>query len=197
MNNNSIILNSGYKYIAITFVIAIILTILDLDTLGAIAFIITLVIGFAYSNPNRDILKDEDSILSPIDGVVTAIDKVGGKQKIYCKINLCDTPTVRAPIDSTLKIKKYQNGLNLNPNSYKAKLLNEQVTFLFNSLKLTLISDICNPKIEYTKQTNVSQGDRVAVFVDGLAILTLDKDIKSSVNIGDKLISGQSIVSYI
>ena len=192
MNNNSIILNSGYKYIAITFVIAIILTTLDLDTLGAIAFIITLVIGFAYSNPNRDILKDEDSILSPIDGVVTAIDKVGGKQKIYCKINLCDTPTVRAPIDSTLKIKKYQNGLNLNPNSYKASILNEQITFKFKDLKLKLISGLCSPKIEFSKKHKVKQGEGIAVFIDGIAIITIKETKKLSINIGDKLKAGQT-----
>ena len=196
MKNSGVLLSQGYKYIIASFVISLVLLFIC-DFLGTIGFIFTAFIAYSFRDSSRPIFKNKEVILAPVDGTVIAVDFIDGKQKIYCKTTGCNTAVVRAPIDSNIEKVSYKNGLNLNPNSYKAKLLNEQVTFIFNSLELTLVSGICNPKIKYTKQTSVLQGDRVAVFVEGLAILTLDKDIKSSVNIGDKLISGQSTVSYI
>ena len=140
------------------------------------------------------IFKNKNSILSPIDGKITAIDIVNGKRKIYCKVTPCNTHVVRAPSDTNIKIKNQKNGINLNPNSYKATILNEQITFKLSNMKLKLISGICNTKIEYTENTTAEQGEPIAIFIDGLAIITLKENINIDLKIGDKLTAGQSIL---
>ena len=140
MNNNGIILTQGYKYLISILIISLIFKLLISDILANLGFIIFLFVAFIYRNPHRQIFANKNSLLSPIDGTVTAIDFKDGKQIIYCKVTACNIAVVRSPENSSLKIKNYQNGLNLNPNSYKASILNEQVSFKFDTMKLKLIS---------------------------------------------------------
>ncbi len=194
MKNNGFILNQGYKYIITFFVIAIVLSIFGIEFFSTIFYLITLLTIFIFRNQERLIFKNKNSILSPIDGKITAIDIVNGKRKIYCKVTPCNTHVVRAPSDTNIKIKNQKNGLNLNPNSYKATILNEQITFKLSNMKLKLISGICNTKIEYTENTTAEQGEPIAIFIDGLAIITLKENINIDLKIGDKLTAGQSIL---
>ena len=194
MKNNGFILNQGYKYIITFFIIAIVLSIFNIEFFSTIFYLITLLTIFIFRNQERLIFKNKNSILSPIDGKITAIDIVNGKRKIYCKVTPCNTHVVRAPSDTNIKIKNQKNGLNLNPNSYKATILNEQITFKLSNMKLKLISGICNTKIEYTENTTAVQGEPIAIFIDGLAIITLKENINIDLKIGDKLTAGQSIL---
>ena len=194
MKNSSIILAQGYKYIITIFIIAIITSLLDLEVISAILYVATIFALFVFKNPNRVIFKNENSVLSPIDGRVSAIDFVDGNKKIYCKVTPCDTHVVRAPSDTNIKIKNHKNGLNLNPSSYKASILNETITFIFPNIELKLISGICNPKINYTEDSNALQGEPITMFIDGLAVITVDDSVNLDVNIGDKLTAGQSVL---
>jgi len=194
MKSSSIILTQGYKYIIAIFIVAIITSLLDLEVLSAILYILTFFTLFVFRNPNRVIFKNENAILSPIDAKVSAIDIIDGNKVIYCKVSPCDTHIVRSPSNTTIEIKEFKNGLNLNPNSLKANILNEQMTFKFTNMKLKLISGICNPKIEYTEDTNALQGEQVAIFIDGLAVITVKDSISLDINIGDKLTAGQSVL---
>lgn len=194
MKSSSLILTQGYKYIIALFIIAIITSLLDFEILSAILYLLTFFTLFIYRNPNRVIFKNENAILSPVDGKVSAIDIEDGKKIIYCKVTPCDTHIVRSPSDTTIEIKSYKNGLNLNPNSYKASLLNDQIVFKLSNLELKLISGICNPKIDYTEDKNVLQGEPIAVFIDGLAVITVENSIQLDVSIGDKLTAGQSVL---
>jgi len=195
MKNNGIILTQGYKKIAIVSTLAMVLVILDFNFLANLLFAISLFLIFIYRNPSKAICScQKDVILSPVDGVVTAIDNINGEYKVYIKVNLCNYHIVKAPINSSLEIVNHQFGENLNPNSYKGKLLNEQVKFKFNGFTLELISGICNSTIEFTKEKLVRQGDSIAIFLDGIAIITLKNDKELSLKIGDKVHSAQSSI---
>ena len=194
MKSSSIILTQGYKYIISLFLVAIITSLLDFDLLSNIFYLLTFFSLFVFRNPNRVIFKNDSAILSPIDGKVIAIDIVDNKKIIYCKVSPCNTHIVRSPSDTKIKIKNNINGLNLNPNSYKANILNEQITFKLANMKLKLISGVCNPKIDYTEDKNVLQGEPIAIFIDGLAVITIEKSIELAINIGDKLTAGQSVL---
>jgi len=194
MKKNKLILPEGYKAITITFVIAIALMIFISDCLAYIGFVIGLVLIFIYRDSSRHIFKNTSSVLAPIDGTVSAIDHENGKYKIYCKVGLCDNHILRAPIDADVKVKKYRRGLNLNPNSYKASLYNEQTVLKFSDIKIKLVSGLCNHKMKRVKECNVSQGDQISVFLDGLVVITVPENYDLIIKIGDKLTSGQSIL---
>jgi phosphatidylserine decarboxylase len=147
-----------------------------------------------YRNNYRHVFSNTQNVLAPIDGTITAIDNTNGKYKIYCKVGLLNNHVLRAPIDAELKIKKFKHGLNLNPNTYKASLYNEQIVLKFDDIKLKIISGLCNSKMKRPKETNVSQGDKIGVFIDGIVIITVSSKNNLLVNIGDKVTSAQTVL---
>ncbi len=191
---NKILLQEGYKPVAFTFIISIVLLLFISDFLGYLGIVITIVLLFIYRDSKRYIFKNTQSVLAPIDGTIIAIDEVKGKFKIYCKVGLLNNHILRAPIDGEVKVKKHQKGLNLNPDTYRATLYNEQIVLKFSDIKVKLISGLCNPKMKRIKECQVLQGDKISVFLDGLVIITIPKGSNIMVKIGEKLTSGQSIL---
>jgi phosphatidylserine decarboxylase len=194
MKLNSLILKEGFKNIAIVFTIAFFLKLFISDCLGVITLLIGIFLLFVYRDTSRHIFKNTQSVLAPVDSKIIAIDKVNGKMKIYCKVNLLDNHILRAPIDADMKVKKYRHGLNLNPNSYKASLYNEQVVLKFDDMKVKLISGLYNNKIKRIHDKTISQGDKVTLFIDGIVVITLKDEFDLLVKIGDNLTSGQTIL---
>ena len=194
MKKNNLILKEGYKCIGIVFAVAIFLELFISDCLGSIAILLGLFLLFIYRGSSRHIFSNTQSVLAPIDSTVTAVDKVHGKIKIYCKVSLLNNHILRAPIDTDMKIKKFRHGLNLNPNSYKASMYNEQVVLKFDDIKVKLVSGLCNPSMKRIQEDKVSQGDQITVFLDGMVIITVPDTNDLLINIGDKLTAGQSIL---
>ncbi|MGB3751993.1 MAG: phosphatidylserine decarboxylase [Arcobacteraceae bacterium] len=194
MKKNKILLTEGYRSIAIIFAVSIILSLFISDFLGNIGFIVGIFMLYVFRDTYRHIFTNTQSVLAPIDSVVTAIDTVNGKHKIYCKVGLLNNHVLRAPIDGEVKVKTHRRGLNLNINSYKASLYNEQIVLKFDDIKLKLISGLCNMKMKYIKEASVSQGDKISVFLDGMVVITVPKSEKLLITIGDKLTSGQTIL---
>lgn len=189
------VLKEGYKNLLIGATVTIVL--LPINSLAAtIALLYTLFNFYIFRDPHIDIYNNEDIILSPVDGTVSAVDHKNGKAKIFIDISLCNKHTVLSPINSNIKITKRQNGLNLDPNTYKGSLLNEQIKFKFNDkLKLKLIGGFFNSAFSYTKKEKVEQGEKIAVFTNGTAILTIDNSFNLKVKSGDKLKSGQTAIA--
>jgi phosphatidylserine decarboxylase len=201
MNNHGIILQQGYKRVLIAAIIAIFFLVVGCDFMSWVTVFITLFMLFIYRNPNRHIYMNGNKILSPVDGKIEAIDYIDDKVKIYCKVDLLGVHNVKAPIAGKLSIDKFQHGLNLNPNSYKANKLNEQIEFIISddqrSIGLSLISGICNNSLDYLEKSNVEQGDNISLMVDGNAILSIKNNGNLDIKIGDKIVAGQtSIITF-
>jgi len=194
MKKNKLILEDGYKKIIITFLISIGMLLFISDCLGSIGIILGIILLYIYRSGYRHIFKNTQSVLAPIDSTITAIDEINGKYKIYCKVGLGNNHILRAPMDADVKVKKHKRGLNLNPSTYKASLYNEQIVLKFQDLKIKLISGLCNHKMKRIKESSIEQGDKVSVFLDGLVIISIPKNNKLLVQLGDKLTSGQTIL---
>lgn len=200
--NKNFIVQQGYKPIFISLVITFILYIIDLEFLGALGFAVTLFLVYIYRDTERYIHENPTNILSPIDGKVIAIDHGKHKNKIYVQVCLLNNHNIRAPFNSNCEVKSKQHGLNLDPMSFKGALLNEQIKIKFHSndyedksLKLKLISGLCNPSISINSNESSPQGDRIGLFIHGVAEIILKKDMEISVNINEKIKAGQTIIS--
>lgn len=192
---NKFLLKEGITPLAVSFVVTVFFYLIDLEFLGFLFLLVTLFIGYIFKNKSRHIYANTTSILSPIDGKVIAIDNSHGKTKLYCKVNLFDDHIVRAPIASDLQVKKFQHGINLDPNSVKSKLLNEQIVLKFDDLKIRFISGLCNIALHKPDETiSYQQGDSLFTFIDGIVIITIKHNNNLAINIGDKLLSGQTIL---
>ncbi len=201
INNTNFIVKEGYKSIFVALVVTFILYILGCDFLGAIGVILTLLIVYIYRDTARYIYENSSNILSPIDGKVIAIDHKKHSCKIYVQVCLLNSHNILSPFNTTAKVKLKQYGTNLDPSSYKGSLLNEQIKIKFastdfedKSIKLRLISGFFNPSISINIKENYQQGEKIGVFVNGIAEITL-KDLEPSVAINDRIKAGQTIIS--
>ena len=132
-------------------------------------------------------------IISPVNGEIEAIDYIQNKIKVYINVAMLSNLKAVAPQDSTMKILKFQRGLNLDPNSYKGTLLNEQISLQFDNCQIDFISGLCNKSINFIKKDNVYRTEKLGSFWQGLVVVTLDKDIQLNISLGEKINLGDII----
>ena len=129
-------------------------------------------------------------VVSPVGGVVEAIDFIDDEVLVYIKVTLCKNFKAIAPQDSSMEVLHFQRGLNLDPNSYKAKLLNEQLELQFDDCKVKFISGMCNKSIDFIKKDSVYRTEPLGVFFHGIVVVTLSKDKNIELSIGQKIAKG-------
>lgn len=195
MKNNSFFIANG-NYIVPAAIIVTIVLFMICSVLGFLSAVISIFLYKAFKNDTRDIFVNTQNILSPIDGEVMAIDIVNNKKKIYCKKNIFQSAKFLSPVKGEVKTTFFQKGINLNPNSFKASILNEQLRLTISnedfSLQLDLISGKFNTPLENNISDLVDQGEYIITFFDGVTVITLDENIELNVKLGDKLKAGQT-----
>jgi len=192
INQNNIILKQGHSIIITTLVVSILLNIFISETLANMGYILIAILLFVYRNPSREnFLQSENNVLSPIDGTIIAIDK----NKIFIDVSLCNSHTLRAPINSKYTLKYIKNGLNLNHFSLKAKDLNSQAILTFNDITVKLISGICNTKLSFiNSDDNISSGDELGLFLHGLVVVENTKKCDILVELNQKVYSNETVL---
>jgi len=196
MIKNSIILKEGIKPIFISLFITIICAIFISSSLATILAIITIFIAFMYRDKNIDLKRNDSEILSICDGTINTIDYNKTQTILYINVTPFNNHILISPIDANLKILKYKNGLNLNPNSFKANKLNEQLVIAMNDIEIEFLSGVCNNKINIQEKEFI-KGDKLGVFLNGIIKITFNSNnIKLNVNIGDKIQSGQTVIAF-
>jgi phosphatidylserine decarboxylase len=196
-----IIAKEGFKSIGIAFVVALVLNIIGLCFLSFIAFIVGLVLLYAYRDPERTVNNDESAFISICDGKVFHIETLKDSILVSVDIGLLDVSLIRAPHNCKIVDIQNQKGINLNPSNYKSKFLNDRVSFEFiNGIesKIELISGNLNNNIElfYQNDSTLNRGDRVAFMLNGVVKIYLPTNVRLKVDIGDKLRAGESIIGF-
>lgn len=190
---NKLILKKGQKVVLSLFVLAFLLQVIDLDFFSILVFFIAVLSVFVYRN--RSLIISEDSkIVSPVSGSIEAIDFDENKQMIYINVSLFDDSSFRAAQDGKVKIKSFLKGLNLPLNTYKSKTLNERMILEFKDIEVELLSSVCTNDLEINTSKSNTIGDEIGIFTQGEVILILNKDIKTTLVLGQKIKAGQGIV---
>lgn len=196
MSNKFIIAQEGFKPLAITAGVWFVLKfILSFDILGNLTLLFFIFMVYVFRNPEREIYASANEIISPIDGKVVGIDNKNGKNYILIDVSLINSHLLRMPDDGSVSIESQKNGLHLNPNTKKGKLLNKQLTLSFNNLKLHLLSGVCRFDILINNIGDIPKGKRFGFFLQGIAKIELDEKMKLPVKIGDKLLAGESVIA--
>lgn len=186
--DTTFVLKGKILKIAITLAISFFLYIFNFSFLAFLFFATGLFFIFIYRNPERYVYRDENEILSPIDGVVDAIDYNQKGTQIWISKRLRDVSVVRMPEDGKYEVFFRRNGISVNPYMLKARILNEAVSVRFKSFELTILNGFFGEKIDIKNDnSNFSKGDRIGSFLNGEVFLTLEKKFVPLVKIGDKI----------
>ena len=134
----------GYKFLAISVVVTLILWSIS-DFFGFIFTIITIWVYYFFRDPERKIIEDEEYLVSPADGVISAITEVNGPVELGLEsmkftrvsifMNIFNCHVNRSPLSGKIEDIFYKPGKFLNASLDKASEENERNYFKIKNNK--------------------------------------------------------------
>ncbi len=198
----------GFRIITVTFLIVIAITIgsdyyLDTSwvkkTVQAMALIFLVLVLQFFRNPKRKILKNENEILSPVDGKIVSIKKVYEKEyfnddRILVSIFMSpfNIHVTRYPVSGKILYSKYHPGKYLVAWHPKSSEKNERTTIVVENKKVgpilyrQIAGTVARRIVNYAKKnTNAIQGEDSGFIKFGSRVdlfLPIDSKIKVKMN---------------
>ncbi len=207
-NNLFIIAQSGWSYVLTSFVLFVLFVIVDCEFFAFLAFVSVLVSLFVFRNPERELLNfEEEAILSPVDGVVTAIKELDGSEYAYrvdVKSSYRDVSLLRVPMNSTVENITLEKGTRLSYRSGHAETLNENVEIIFvdkkyNKIKVkhTLTRSFAPLSIDIIKSQTLLKSSRYGVMLCGITSIYLPANVRVNINIQNELKASQTLIGFL
>ncbi|MDA7576992.1 phosphatidylserine decarboxylase [Candidatus Pelagibacter sp.] len=201
----------GYKFILIGVFVTIILLILN-SFLGLIGTLITIWVYYFFRDPERVIIEDDNYLVSPADGEVIKVEEVDGPKevglnnkkfkKISIFMNVFDCHVNRTPCSGTVEEILYKPGKFLNASFDKASEDNERNYYKIldkdgNNIIVVQIAGLIARRIvcETNKNQKLNQGERIGMIRFGSRADVYYENYEPLVKIGQKAISGETLLA--
>lgn len=208
MNKNLLpIAKEGWNYIAVAVVLFLIFKLFGFVYFDLLLFVVTAFFIYVFRNPEREqLLYQEDSVVSPADGVVVSIDELLDDEYMYrveIDSSYKSVSLLRVPFTALLKSLKVNHGARLSPKNELYKSLNESAELIFidrkdNNLKIVhrLKESFVDIAIEDIKSQTLLQGSRYGFMLNGITTLYIPRNFRLSINIGDELVASNSLIGF-
>ena len=203
--------SEGYKFIVIAAVITIILYNFS-SFLGLIGLVLTIWVYYFFRDPERVIIEDDNYLVSPADGEVIKVEEVDGPKelglenkkfnKISIFMNVFDCHVNRTPCKGKIEEILYKPGKFLNASFDKASEDNERNYYKIkdvngNDIIVVQIAGLIARRIvcESNKNQELSQGERIGMIRFGSRADVYYENYKPLVKIGQRSISGETLLA--
>jgi phosphatidylserine decarboxylase len=203
--------SEGYKFIVIAAVITIILYNFS-SFLGLIGLVLTIWVYYFFRDPERVIIEDDNYLVSPADGEVIKVEEVDGPKelglenkkfnKISIFMNVFDCHVNRAPCKGKIEEILYKPGKFLNASFDKASEDNERNYYKIkdvngNDIIVVQIAGLIARRIvcESDKNQELSQGERIGMIRFGSRADVYYENYQPLVKIGQRTISGETLLA--
>ncbi|AUX75757.1 phosphatidylserine decarboxylase [Sinorhizobium fredii] len=201
----------GYRFIAIFFVVSLILGFLW-EPLMWIGFLLTAWCAYFFRDPERMTPIDEDLVISPADGRVSSIATVVPPEelglgaepmlRITVFMNVFDCHVNRAPMSGTVRRIAYRAGSFLNAELDKASLDNERnglvVETSHGAVGVVQIAGLVARRILCwtTENASLESGERFGLIRFGSRLdVFLPEGAQPRVSLGQKTIGGETVIA--
>lgn len=164
-------------------------------------FMLSVFVAYFFRDPERKIVLDNTSIVSPVDGKVVNIEQNEDGCRISIFLSVFNVHVNRAPIGGEIILQQYKPGKFLVAWDERASVENEQVQMTFEgirTIRISLIAGIIARRIiPYTKQGDeVAKGDRIALIRFGSrADVFIPSDCTIVAAEGDHVKGGLSVLA--
>ena len=203
--------SEGYKFIVIAAVITIILYNFS-SFLGLIGLVLTIWVYYFFRDPERVIIEDDNYLVSPADGEVIKVEEVDGPKefglenkkfnKISIFMNVFDCHVNRTPCKGKIEEILYKPGKFLNASFDKASEDNERNYYKIkdvngNDIIVVQIAGLIARRIvcESNKNQELSQGERIGMIRFGSRADVYYENYEPLVKIGQRAISGETLLA--
>ncbi|WP_435150398.1 phosphatidylserine decarboxylase [Candidatus Pelagibacter bacterium nBUS_44] len=201
----------GYKFLVISVFVTIILLSLS-GFLGVVGLLLTIWVYYFFRDPERVIIGDDNYLVSPADGEVIKVEEVDGPKevglenkkfkKISIFMNVFDCHVNRTPCSGTVEEILYKPGKFLNASFDKASEDNERNYYKLkdksgNDIVIVQIAGLIARRIvcETNNGQELNQGDRIGMIRFGSRADVYYENYEPLVKIGQKTISGETLLA--
>ena len=201
----------GYKFCIIAVIITIILYTIS-DFLGLIGLVLTIWVYYFFRDPDRVIIEDDNYLVSPADGEILKVEEVDGPKelglenkkfnKISVFMNVFDCHVNRTPCAGKIEEILYKPGKFFNASLDKASEDNERNYFKIkdlngNDIIVVQIAGLVARRIvcESNKDQELKQGDRIGMIRFGSRADVYYENYQPLVKVGQKAISGETLLA--
>ncbi len=202
----------GYKFLAISTFLTFILWFLS-GFFSFIFLVITIWVYYFFRDPERKIIQNDEYLVSPADGVISAISEVQGpielglENKKFTRVsifmNIFDCHVNRSPSTGQIDDIFYKPGKFLNASLDKASEENERNFFKIKDQKtddfivVVQIAGLVARRIvtQVEKKQTVAQGQRLGMIRFGSRVDIYYNQRKTIVKVGQNMISGESLIA--
>ena len=201
----------GYKFLVIAVFITIVLMVFS-SFFGTIGLLLTIWVYYFFRDPERVIIEDDDYLVSPADGEVIKVEEVDGPKevglenkkfkKISIFMNVFDCHVNRTPCAGTVEDILYKPGKFLNASFDKASEDNERNYYKIkdtsgNNIIVVQIAGLIARRIvcETNNGQTLSQGERIGMIRFGSRADVYYENYEPIVKVGQKAISGETLLA--
>jgi phosphatidylserine decarboxylase len=201
----------GYKFLVIAVLITIVLMVIS-SFLGTIGLLLTVWVYYFFRDPERVIIEDDNYLVSPADGEVIKVEEVDGPKevglenkkfkKISIFMNVFDCHVNRTPCAGTVEEILYKPGKFLNASFDKASEDNERNYYKIkdtsgNNIIVVQIAGLIARRIvcETNNGQTLSQGERIGMIRFGSRADVYYENYEPLVKVGQKAISGETLLA--
>ena len=202
----------GYRFLAISGVITLILWVMS-NFFGIAFAIITIWVYYFFRDPDRTIIQDDNFLVSPADGIISAIKDVNGpielglESKTFTRVsifmNIFNCHVNRSPLSGKIEDIFYKPGKFLNASLDKASEENERNYFKIKNNKsqeeivIVQIAGLIARRIvtQTEKNREINQGERIGMIRFGSRVDLYFNKRKIMVKVGQNVIAGESLIA--
>ncbi len=202
----------GYKFLLISAILTLILCSIS-DFFGFIFTLITIWVYYFFIDPERVIIGDDNYLVSPADGLITAIKEVKGpielglENKNFTRVsifmNVFNCHVNRSPSTGKIEDIFYKPGKFLNASLDKAREENERNYYKIKSsnksdeIIVVQIAGLIARRIVTQSQKNqvIKQGERIGMIRFGSRVDLYFNNRKTMVKIGQNVSAGESLIA--
>ena len=203
--------SEGYKFLVIAVVLTIVFYSFS-NFLGLIGLVLTIWVYYFFRDPERVIIEDDNYLVSPADGEVIKVEEVDGPKelglenkkfnKISIFMNVFDCHVNRTPCAGLVEEILYKPGKFLNASFDKASEDNERNYYKLkdkhgNDIIVVQIAGLIARRIvcETDNGQELNQGDRIGMIRFGSRADVYYENYEPLVKIGQKTISGETLLA--
>lgn len=206
-NNLLPIMREAFKPLSIAVAGFLVASILGSEILEFLFFISFVLIVYMYRNPERLTPSfQEASIVSPVDGVINALEEIEDAEYGYMleiQSGYFDVGVLRFPFTGRVLSSDLQRGARLSSRFSLSAKLNENTTLIFedkesNRLKLvhTLKQSFEDLHIDLDASAEITQGRRYGFMLYGVTKIYLPRNFRMGLKIGDEVRASDSLLGY-
>ena len=198
------IVRDAYRFLVPLAFLAALAFFLGLTAAGLFVTALFAFVAFFFRNPTRTIPGDPGTIVSPADGKVVRLERVGNVTRMSIFLSLFNVHVNRSPIAGRIEAVDYRPGKFLVAFNDKASTDNERNIVMVSDGRITIvftqIAGIVARRIVFWKKAGdtVAKGELVGLIRFGSRVDVLfPAGTEATVSVGDRVKGGSTRIGII